>query len=759
MSDDGFIPSISAQSKPDEQPAPQQSSRSSAPGGNGFIPSISSDKDRADAEKPGLMSRADTAITDTLTPNPQNYESLARTNLIEVPKTLGREVYSAGQTIAGFIPSIYHAFADEPTEEEKASQAQFEKEHGEAPGTESTGLKRVGLGIERMTTAPLIEAGRTYANPATRPTLDQALSVAPEAIGQAAGTVVGGKLIGDTAEQIPAAAKMAYEKTAPVVKDIAERGMPAIKSATERASTPRHIGTTIGTIGGAKIGSTLGKPIEGAGVGGYLGGKAAEVFSKNPDEPLISFEDKSSPAKPEAQGVPKMNTKPAAVAPSATETAAPSLSRLEAELNKGLGNEPIKPGVPLREQMTAPEAEPRAPRTQFEAANGKELDTAISKEFPDEKAAKDVRDKIHNLTNVQARELAINLELDLGQDVISRAKQSGGISREEVFKRLLDQGYTADDLSKAINQSKHLSPAQSLINSETGEAKIPFTGKPKATVPKVIDEPGRKIVGTLRQGQKGISTNIPITRGLPGLEGVDRFIDQNVATTDVKRAGSAQSAAMASGKGLATESTGGAVSGRSVSPKVTKLENAAGRLSKALWENNSAGTEETLANVESERQKFEAARKAAGIKSAKDLSFELATFKEVPSRLHLLRDELLRIAIRHNAEADALAKLPKGWEERALQDVWAKPYAAIKSAPGTRAGEGLPVIGERTEPTTQRAGAKPVAPSAFPVERGPSSIVETGKQSEPYKTRSQKLAELREKTLRLKQAAMRKKNQ
>ena len=173
-------------------------------------------------------------VESALAPTPADVSpdsGVVRSQLIAPAKSLGRELISGGKTAAGLIPSIYHAFADEPTEEEKQQQAQFEKEHGEEAGAETSGLKRIGLGIERMTTAPLIDAAKTYANPATRPTYEQALSVAPEAMGQGAGTVVGGKLIGDMAEKAPAAAKGA-------AKGAIERVTPSStlgKIATEEA--------------------------------------------------------------------------------------------------------------------------------------------------------------------------------------------------------------------------------------------------------------------------------------------------------------------------------------------------------------------------------------------------------------------------------------------------------------------------------------------------------------------------------------------
>src|ERR1700730_1648122 len=53
-------------------------------------------------------------------------------------------------TVKGVVGHIYHSLLDAPTEEEKAHYSQVEKQRGEAPGTETSGLKRIGLGVGRL---------------------------------------------------------------------------------------------------------------------------------------------------------------------------------------------------------------------------------------------------------------------------------------------------------------------------------------------------------------------------------------------------------------------------------------------------------------------------------------------------------------------------------------------------------------------------------------------------------------------------------
>ncbi len=193
-------------------------------------------------EQPSTLEKTDKAITGALETNPENLKSLARTNLIEVPKTLGREVYSGIKAIGSMPGGIYHAFADEPTQEERERNAQFEKENGEAPGAETSGLKRIGLGIQRMSGIPAAEeAVKTYANPKTRPSYEQILSVAPEALGQGAGTVLAAKAAETAAPKIVRGVKEA----APAIKNAAAPVTDAVNNVVNKGV--RRIGYNIGS--------------------------------------------------------------------------------------------------------------------------------------------------------------------------------------------------------------------------------------------------------------------------------------------------------------------------------------------------------------------------------------------------------------------------------------------------------------------------------------------------------------------------------
>lgn len=209
----------------------------------------------AKREEPGFLDRTDTAITSALATNPRNLSSVARTNAIEVPKTLGRELYSGAKAIAGAPSAIYHSFADPETEQEKT-------EYGKLPEDPDV-IDKIGLGVGRMTAIPIKHAIQDYSSGKVTP--EAALENAPEAIGQGAGTVVGGKLTEMAAPKVAGAARGAAKATVPpIVRGIAKGTNAALDKAPG----------SIGLAAGGAIGHATGIPGAselGAGVGYALG--------------------------------------------------------------------------------------------------------------------------------------------------------------------------------------------------------------------------------------------------------------------------------------------------------------------------------------------------------------------------------------------------------------------------------------------------------------------------------------------------------
>src|SRR5437667_10599711 len=106
-----------------------------------------------------------------------------------------------GGAVLGLPSSIYHAVADDPTEQE---QQEFQG-HTRLPGE---------LAIERLTSAPLVRGAQQWADPNTRPTFGEAMSVLPEALGQGTGSYVGADLLGKGASAVTKAAVPLLEKSA-----------------------------------------------------------------------------------------------------------------------------------------------------------------------------------------------------------------------------------------------------------------------------------------------------------------------------------------------------------------------------------------------------------------------------------------------------------------------------------------------------------------------------------------------------------------
>ena len=147
-----------------------------------------------------------------------------------------RALSAAGGALLGTAPAVYHAFADAPTEEEKARYAEGERAAGEAPGTETSGLKRVGLGIRRLAVDPVVEAGKAYASGEVTP--GGALGVLPEALGTAAGSIAG-------SEVLNAAGRVATAPAESVVSGVKNAGQKAAAAAINPVLEKTGVGARV----------------------------------------------------------------------------------------------------------------------------------------------------------------------------------------------------------------------------------------------------------------------------------------------------------------------------------------------------------------------------------------------------------------------------------------------------------------------------------------------------------------------------------
>jgi hypothetical protein len=163
--------------------------------------------------------------------------------------TLRREASSLGNAITGMPSTLYHSFADKPqNEEEKRTMA------------EHPIVGRAAMGLGRIMVDPIKNAAQWYGQAAKGQIPDpmgQALSVAPEAIGSAAGNVLAAKGVEsapgmakgtiDIASQIPSAAKIGLRG----VGKIARAGADVIDPDITGIISPRlaHAQRVAGRIG------------------------------------------------------------------------------------------------------------------------------------------------------------------------------------------------------------------------------------------------------------------------------------------------------------------------------------------------------------------------------------------------------------------------------------------------------------------------------------------------------------------------------
>jgi hypothetical protein len=196
--------------------------------------------------------------------------------------TLSREVKAGGKTIAGMPAAIYHAFSDPPTPEEKDRMAE--------PGASHLN-NQIGLGIYRMSVAPAEVAGKYYWDAAHGKYGDASavesamLNEAPEAIGQAGGTVIAGKVAstaGDIVKGAPAGDAILAVRPKPTLNNptagpdlsipATDTAAAAVRGSVKAANTVlAKAPGTIGAATGAAIGHATGVPYGGE-VGAIIGG-------------------------------------------------------------------------------------------------------------------------------------------------------------------------------------------------------------------------------------------------------------------------------------------------------------------------------------------------------------------------------------------------------------------------------------------------------------------------------------------------------
>jgi hypothetical protein len=107
-----------------------------------------------------------------------------------------RYASALGGAVLGIPSALYHAASDPITDDEKKKFGSDEDPNASWYKPNMSNIGPTGRAIVRMVGEPVENAVSSYANPQTRPTVKQAASVLPEALGQGTGSYVGSDLLG-----------------------------------------------------------------------------------------------------------------------------------------------------------------------------------------------------------------------------------------------------------------------------------------------------------------------------------------------------------------------------------------------------------------------------------------------------------------------------------------------------------------------------------------------------------------------------------
>lgn len=213
----------------------------------------------------------------------------AKQQVSQSADTLGRELKTIAKLPHDTLHAIYHAFTDPETDEEAGDRKQAEQSGNTQPNDAFT------RGLDRIVAKPVKTAYDYYKKVGTGkiPLADaetDALSVAPEAIGQGAGAALMGKA-GDLPEVankvIPAVIDTAKDATAATIRGTG-KAVNAVKNSAP--ITAPIAGTVMGAVKGGPLGA-----LEGAVGGGVLGKKLAKIPDVPESVTKFSF-DKDTPS-------------------------------------------------------------------------------------------------------------------------------------------------------------------------------------------------------------------------------------------------------------------------------------------------------------------------------------------------------------------------------------------------------------------------------------------------------------------------------
>jgi hypothetical protein len=332
-------------------------------------------------------------------------------------------------------------------------------ERGGAPGTRFDTLSRLGEAVSSG--------------------LGSLVGMSGEKAAQHAAKGEGGAILGEAA--VPAAeaiGTVGLHEAAPSIKSGLTAMKPHLESIAEGVTHPTQIP---GRLLKAAVNQIPEKPtFPGASL------PSADEFYKNRGEEINTIRERTEASKPGPElGSPENpgwhskipNTMPKAALPNiAPEQAGPppqlpaggSAQKLPTQFQKEVkpqimkfpdlidqatGVKPLRPDVPLKEQLTN---QPPAPIEEVDPIKAKYPDPGVRQmvrangERAYEAAKHDpvLVKGIHDLTRVELRQALVNAGEDMGQTTVSNSKFAGegSIPREEAFNRLLDKGLTPEKI-------------------------------------------------------------------------------------------------------------------------------------------------------------------------------------------------------------------------------------------------------------------------------------------------------------------------
>lgn len=265
--------------------------------------------------------------------------------------------------------------------------------------------------------------------------------------GNAIPTMEKGAREGDVNEVIGGGLAGAATAATPLIAEGLGKGGKALATSETAGKVAQTVGAVARASGhAAEELPVVGKVIKAGKAAAKVGPELRDIWSSKPTAPNPPAAESVGPIGAQANEAPAASVKP-------------TVTKIADQVQEGLGGKKLLPNVPLRMQPGGPG--PKVPPVaatiepehmgQFARANGLDLHRAI----PESVEGDVLRAKIHNMSNIQVRQLAINAGEDMGQARVGNRKMSDDLPRQEVLKRVMAK-HSPEEIGQMIDQGKHL---------------------------------------------------------------------------------------------------------------------------------------------------------------------------------------------------------------------------------------------------------------------------------------------------------------